>query len=236
MIRFLVRVHPDGVREADDRGNLAVNLMQGGELARVLTGGSESEADAETGGAEESWTKLAERLQGGEAGDIADGELERLIETLGDITDEAKLELERRPVEESVVEERDDWMCPIGYQLFRHPVKAGDGKVYERKHILKWQKTNVGAGWKSPMTNLPCADFLLMPMDDMRRDIEAAVTAKLEETRRAAEAARGGAGTREGKGESRKGRKGRKGAEGAEGAARRSVAERRRREQSSDVH
>ena len=96
VIRFLVRVHPDGVREADDRGNLPVNLMQGGELARVLTGGSESEADAETGGAEESWTKLAERLQGGEAGDIADGELERLIETLGDITDEAKLDAARK--------------------------------------------------------------------------------------------------------------------------------------------
>ena len=210
VIRFLVRVHPDGVREADDRGNLPVNLMQGGELARVLTGGGESEADAETEGAEESWTKLAERLRGGEAGDIADGELERLIETLGDITDEAKLELERRPVEESVVEERDDWMCPIGYQLFRHPVKAGDGKVYERKHILKWQKTNVGAaGWKSPMTNLPCADFRLMPMDDMRRDIEAAVTAKLEETRRAAEAARGG---EQGRGRGRGGRGGRGGA------------------------
>ena len=68
VIRFLVRVHPDGVREADDRGNLPVNLMQGGELARVLTGGGESEADAETEGAEESWTKLAERLRGARRG------------------------------------------------------------------------------------------------------------------------------------------------------------------------
>ena len=212
VIRLLVRLHPDGVHEADHRGNAPVNLMQEGELARLLTGGGETEAEAE--GAAESWRKLVERLRGGEAGDIADGELERLIETLGDIANEARLELERRPAEESVVEEHDDWMCPIGYQLFRHPVKAGDGMVYERKHIVEWQKTNAtrgAAGWKSPMTNLPCADFQLTPMDDMRRDIEAAVMAKLEETRRAAAAAARDAEPGRGRGRGGRGGRGRGG-------------------------
>ena len=141
-----------------------MNLMQGGELARVLTGGGESEADAETEGAEESWTKLARRAASTRWTSPVT-ELERLIETLGDITDEAKLELERRPVEESVVEERDDWMCPIGYQLFRHPVQGGRRESARSKthpQVAK-DKRRRPARWKSPMTNLPCADFRRRP-------------------------------------------------------------------------
>jgi hypothetical protein len=34
--------------------------------------------------------------------------------------------------------ENDDLICPITYELFRDPVLAEDGRVYEREAITKW--------------------------------------------------------------------------------------------------
>jgi hypothetical protein len=37
---------------------------------------------------------------------------------------------------------RDEFLCPIMYQLFRDPVIAQDGHTYERTAIEKWLEKN----------------------------------------------------------------------------------------------
>ena len=102
----------------------------------------------------------------------------------------------RRLFEEALLAEHDrdeKWMCPIGYGLFRDPVRAGDGHVYERSNIVKWQEKSgavvarpfLGApnkrAWKSPMTGLSCHDFALAPAAEIRSQIDE----KLDEMMRA---------------------------------------------------
>ena len=101
-------------------------------------------------------------------------EIERLTVALDRARAAVAKETLRRPFEEALLAEHDrdeKWMCPIGYGLFRDPVRAGDGHVYERSNIVKWQEKSgavvarpfLGApnkrAWKSPMTGLSCHDF-----------------------------------------------------------------------------
>jgi hypothetical protein len=37
---------------------------------------------------------------------------------------------------------RDEFICPITYELMREPVVAMDGHTYEKSAIEKWLKTN----------------------------------------------------------------------------------------------
>jgi len=37
---------------------------------------------------------------------------------------------------------RDEFICPITYELMREPVVAMDGHTYEKHAIEKWLKTN----------------------------------------------------------------------------------------------
>ena len=99
------------------------------------------------------------------------------------------------------------WMCPIGYGLFRDPVTAGDGMVYERSNIVKWQeksgaiaqhqptpatldggahRTRVQPSkrkWKSPMTGLPCDDFKLVGVLDIKNAIDARLETMVAKSR-----------------------------------------------------
>ena len=123
-------------------------------------------------------------------------EIERLTVALDRARAAVAKETLRRPFEEALLAEHDrdeKWMCPIGYGLFRDPVRAGDGHVYERSNIVKWQEKSgavvarpfLGApnkrAWKSPMTGLSCHDFALAPAAEIRSQIDE----KLDEMMRA---------------------------------------------------
>ena len=123
-------------------------------------------------------------------------EIERLTVALDRARAAVAKETLRRPFEEALLAEHDrdeKWMCPIGYGLFRDPVRAGDGHVYERSNIVKWQEKSgavvaapfAGApnkrAWKSPMTGLSCHDFALAPAAEIRSQIDE----KLDEMMRA---------------------------------------------------
>eukprot|EP00286_Rhodomonas_abbreviata_P007359 CAMPEP_0181317028 /NCGR_PEP_ID=MMETSP1101-20121128/16210_1 /TAXON_ID=46948 /ORGANISM="Rhodomonas abbreviata, Strain Caron Lab Isolate" /LENGTH=323 /DNA_ID=CAMNT_0023424315 /DNA_START=370 /DNA_END=1337 /DNA_ORIENTATION=- len=56
-----------------------------------------------------------------------------------------------------------DWgECPLTFDSIREPVRAGDGKVYERWAIAKWLEEN---GNRSPLTNV-VIDPTLVPLTD----------------------------------------------------------------------
>lgn len=46
---------------------------------------------------------------------------------------------------------RDEFICPITFELFRDPVVASDGHTYEKGAIDKWLRTNT----TSPRTGQP---------------------------------------------------------------------------------
>ena len=110
---------------------------------------------------------------------------------------DAKYEQTRRPLEDDIVEDKQDWMCPIGHCLLRDPVKARDGFTYERRKIARWMRKSRNesggdgsrggrreAKWKSPMTGAYFKDFIVEPNDEMRAQIEAEVKRRVDELRR----------------------------------------------------
>ena len=61
--------------------------------------------------------------------------------------------------------ENDDVTCPITLELFRDPVLAKDGHVYEREAIVRWILQN----GTSPFTREPLRIEDLQPNDHLRR-------------------------------------------------------------------
>jgi hypothetical protein len=59
---------------------------------------------------------------------------------------------------------RDEFLCPITYELFREPVVASDGHSYERLAIEKWLKSKT----TSPRTG-KTMDKFLTPNLNMRK-------------------------------------------------------------------
>ena len=47
---------------------------------------------------------------------------------------------------------RDEYKCPIGHNIMRDPVIAGDGHIYDRYNIYTW--FNESNSTRSPMTNV----------------------------------------------------------------------------------
>jgi hypothetical protein len=68
--------------------------------------------------------------------------------------------------------ENDDLICPITFRIFRDPVIAGDGHVYERAAIVRW----IAEHGTSPLTRQPLnlnelqADDYLRNLADQRRN------------------------------------------------------------------
>ena len=57
---------------------------------------------------------------------------------------------------------RDEYLCPIMYELFREPVVASDGHTYEREAIEKWLKTrNTSPRNGEPISGLLVANLNL---------------------------------------------------------------------------
>ena len=141
---------------------------------------------------------LLSRVHQGSAADLQPHELDRLVDGLKMALGDAKYEQTRRPLEDDIVEDKQDWMCPIGHCLLRDPVKARDGFTYERRKIARWMRksrnesggdgsTRGGrreAKWKSPMTGAYFKDFIVEPNDEMRAQIEAEVKRRVDELRR----------------------------------------------------
>ena len=67
---------------------------------------------------------------------------------------------------EEIVEE--DVTCPISFELFRDPVRASDGRTYERADITEWFANNDSSPW----TGLPVSDKKLRPDKQMRRQVQ----------------------------------------------------------------
>ena len=143
---------------------------------------------------------LLSRMHQGSPADLSGPELDRLIEGVKMATRDAKYENQRRPLEEDILDQKEDWMCPIGHVLLRDPVKAKDGFTYERKKIARWMRRSRtesggdeglgrrgGAKWKSPMTGAYFKDFAVEPNDDMRTQIEAEIKRRIDALRQGEE-------------------------------------------------
>ena len=72
-----------------------------------------------------------------------------------------------------------DMLCPITCAVMNDPVICSDGNTYERKAIETWLRTNN----KSPSTNLPLINKILIPNVFAKRVIETYKEAKLKEQR-----------------------------------------------------
>jgi hypothetical protein len=143
---------------------------------------------------------LLSRMHQGSPADLSGPELDRLIEGLKMAARDARYENQRRPLEEDILDQKEDWMCPIGHVLLRDPVKAKDGFTYERKKIARWMRRSRtesggdeglgrrgGAKWKSPMTGAYFNDFAVEPNDDMRTQIEAEIKRRIDALRQSEE-------------------------------------------------
>jgi hypothetical protein len=141
---------------------------------------------------------LLSRVHQGSAADLQPHELDRLVDGLRMALGDAKYEQTRRPLEDDIVDDKEDWMCPIGHCLLRDPVKASDGFTYERRKIARWMRKSRNesggdgsqrggrreAKWKSPMTGAYFKDFTVEPNDEMRTSIEAEVKRRVDDARR----------------------------------------------------
>jgi hypothetical protein len=56
---------------------------------------------------------------------------------------------------------RDEFLCPITYELMREPVVAQDGHTYEKSAIEKWLKTHTN----SPRTGEPMESLTIANMN-----------------------------------------------------------------------
>ena len=61
--------------------------------------------------------------------------------------------------------QNDELICPITYEIFRDPVIAKDGHVYEREAITRW----IFQSGTSPLTREPLQIEHLQPDDHLRR-------------------------------------------------------------------
>lgn len=62
---------------------------------------------------------------------------------------------------------RDEFICPITYELMREPVVASDGHTYEKHAIEKWLKTN----HTSPRSGEPM-DSVIIPNINLKKLIQ----------------------------------------------------------------
>ena len=123
--------------------------------------------------------------------DIPDGDLDDAVRRIQRVAATLESESALRPAEEAVLADRPEWACPIGLSLFREPVLAADGKMYERAKIQRWLQVNRPSGplrtWKSPATGVEVSDRTLRAMPELTKEIDAAVLAKSTEMRETAE-------------------------------------------------
>lgn len=63
---------------------------------------------------------------------------------------------------------RDEFLCPITYELIREPVVAMDGHTYEKSAIEKWLKSNQ----TSPRSGEPMDTIRSPPIRNIHRLLE----------------------------------------------------------------
>lgn len=56
----------------------------------------------------------------------------------------------------------DEFKCPIGHNIMKDPVIAGDGHIYDRTNIYTW--FNVSHSTRSPMTNVVMSTNTVFPV------------------------------------------------------------------------
>lgn len=71
---------------------------------------------------------------------------------------------------------RDEFLCPITYELMREPVVAMDGHTYEKGAIEKWLKSNQ----TSPRSGEPM-DTVIIPNMNLKKLIQDIIHEVLEQ-------------------------------------------------------
>ncbi len=73
---------------------------------------------------------------------------------------------------------RDEFLCPITYELMREPVVAMDGHTYEKSAIEKWLKSNQ----TSPRSGEPM-DTITIPNMNLKKLIQDIINEVMQNTR-----------------------------------------------------
>ena len=111
----------------------------------VLKRGRHSNQDDPT------WPSRGIRLGDGKAAKTSEGAAPSGSTDSADSPDAAAVA--RESIAQAFADITDSYICPISLSLPIEPVKAMDGKVYEKEAILKHFGSSTGARVKSPMTN-----------------------------------------------------------------------------------
>jgi len=124
--------------------------------------------------------KLVWQLRGRDLDDLAEAQLESLLEDNLLAKERIEKMQLRRAAEACVLEKHPDYACPISLAIMRDPVVTDDGQSYERTEIKAWFKSQREAN--EPLTSplrAPLTSAQLVPNHSLRRAIEAAVDAEL---------------------------------------------------------
>ena len=176
----------DALKQRDDAQEQLKDAQDKLKDAYVLCGGAEfasnewrrlcSEAQKERN---ES-LKLVWQLRGRDLDDLAEAQLESLLEDNLLAKERIEKMQLRRAAEACVLEKHPDYACPISLAIMRDPVVTDDGQSYERTEIKAWFKSQREAN--EPLTSplrAPLTSAQLVPNHSLRRAIEAAVDAEL---------------------------------------------------------
>ena len=125
--------------------------------------------------------KLVWQLRGRDLDDLAEAQLESLLEDNLLAKERIEKMQLRRTAEARVLAKHPDYACPISLVIMRDPVVTDDGQSYERTEIEAWFKSQREAN--EPLTSplrAPLQSGELVPNHSLRRAIEAAVHAVMQ--------------------------------------------------------
>lgn len=93
-----------------------------------------------------------------------------LLETAADAKDDASSSSALVPTKNLLkgMKIRDEFICPITYELMREPYIATDGHTYEKSAIEKWLKNNN----TSPRSGEPLESTIIIPNINLKKLIQ----------------------------------------------------------------
>merc|ERR1711964_846649 len=104
---------------------------------------------------------------------------EDIAKFLGKLEDCKRMASEAENLEEKLGEIPDNFLDPIYQTLMRDPVKLPSGTIVERKIIERSLLNNP----QDPFSRQPCTKDDLVPVPELKEEIEAWITKKLEENK-----------------------------------------------------
>ncbi|KAJ5071840.1 wd repeat sam and u-box domain-containing protein [Anaeramoeba ignava] len=74
--------------------------------------------------------------------------------------------------DEHLIRDPEELCCPIGFDIFKNPVKASDGHTYEKVWIEAWFKKHNYKEVESPLTGKRFTNYKLVPDKSMKKKCE----------------------------------------------------------------